>query len=194
MRYYPLFADLQKRICLVVGRTSLCEEKASQLRRAGATVQRTDSFAPEQAAGAFLIVADVEREEGERIRAYGDNHHIFVNIVDKTDLCSFIIPALVEQEDLLIAVSSSAKSPALSGWIRRRLQREFGSEFAEMLRILGEMRARIQNALPDYEERKQFYFDLFEEGLLEQARTGGGSAVRRRVLERLDQVLNENPA
>lgn len=186
-RYYPAFLDLRDKPCLVVGTGDLCEEKAATLERAGARVSRSVGFDEEMARDHFLIVADVDEALARTIWEFGGRHRIFVNIVDKPRFCSFILPAVLHRGDLQIAVSTGGASPALAGWIRRRLEQDFGSEFAVLLEELGRTRQSIRRRFSRYSDRKFFYYRLFENGILESARTGGEAAVR----ERLERAVEE---
>ena len=186
MRYYPLYADLRGRPCLVVGRGSLAEEKAASLERAGARVRRRETFEPEDARDVFLIVADVPPDEAARIQRFGDAHCRFVNIVDKPRHCSFILPAILERDDLLVAVGTSGSSPAMAGWIRRQLESQFGPEYPAVLRALGRTREEVKARIPEYADRKRFYRELLDGGLLDIARNEGAQAAETRLRSRIE--------
>jgi siroheme synthase (precorrin-2 oxidase/ferrochelatase) len=53
------------------------------------------------------------------------------------------LPARVRQGPLLVTFSTSGSSPALSTWLRRRYGPEFGPEYAVLVEILTEARARL---------------------------------------------------
>lgn len=189
MKYYPAFLDLRDRPCLVIGRGQPASEKARMLRRAGAKVSRSATFQPEKSHRFFLIVAAVdEPATGRAVREFGDRNRIFVNVVDQTDHCSFIAPALVDRGNLLIAVSTSGTSPAYASKIRRQLEGQYGKEHSAVLRLLGEIRPRVKRRLDSFEKRKAFYSELVEDDLLPAHREGG-----RRALEALiEQKLQEH--
>ena len=50
-----------------------------------------------------------------------------VNIVDDPAGCDFILPSVVERGDLLIAVSTGGKSPALARKVREELEEAYGA-------------------------------------------------------------------
>lgn len=189
MDYFPLFADLRGVSCLVVGTGRMAEEKAHLLQRAGANIRRSARFCPDEARGAFLIMADVETAEAKEIRDFGKCNQIFVNIVDKPQYCSFIVPAIVGRGDLLLGISTSGKSPALSGWIRRKLEHFLGEEIELLLKVLGKTRRRVREALPSYADRKRLYYDLFDGGILEVARTGDSEHIERTLWEKVEEYL-----
>ena len=68
---------------------------------------------------------------------------VLLNVVDRPGLCDFIVPAVMEQGDLVIATSTGGASPALAKRIRRDLQESFGPEYAEALRLLRRVRERL---------------------------------------------------
>ena len=182
MRYYPVFLDLEGRHCLVIGEGELAERKATALKGTGALVHRCSHFDPQEARQAFLIVAvEEDRERARQIKEYADENGILLNVVDQAGHCSFIAPAIVERGDLLIAVSTSGKSPALASKIRRQLEERFGIEYATLVDILGEIRPQVRERFHSLEERKSLYQQLVELDLLETIRDGGRELARAQV-------------
>ncbi len=189
MSYFPVFLDLKGRLCLVVGDGDLAEEKARALDRAGAHVRRTSEFVPDEARDAFLIVAAVEDAAvARRIKDFAEAHRILVNVVDQTEYCNFISPALVQRGDLTIAISTSGSSPALAKRIRRQLESQFGPEYGELLRALRAIRPRVKDRFPSFDDRKDFFSHLVDDlDLLETTRRQGPSEVRARIERALEE-------
>ncbi len=194
MRYYPVFLDLSGRRCLVIGEGELADQKAAALKRAGAVVDRSRRFNPHEARQAFLIVAaEEDRDQAQQIKQFADENRILLNVVDQADHCSFIAPAIVERGDLLIAVSTSGKSPALASRIRQQLEEQFGSEYATLVDILGEIRPQVRGRFDSLEERKNLYQQLVQLDLLETIRDGGREVARARVQKAILEGQNADP-
>ena len=66
--------------------------------------------------------------------------NLLCNIADQPALCNFILPAIVDRGDLVITVSTSGKSPAFAKTLRRRLEAQFGEEYAPFLALMGKIR------------------------------------------------------
>ena len=66
-----------------------------------------------------------------------------VNIVDDPARCDFILPAIVRQGDLSIAISTGGKSPALAKQIREDLETKFGPEYEILIMIMGIIREKV---------------------------------------------------
>ena len=191
MSYFPVFLDLKGRLCLVVGEGDLAEEKARALDRAGGRVRRSREFVLDEARDAFLIVAAVEDTAvSKQIKDFGEAHRILVNVVDQTEYCNFIAPAVVHRGDLMIAISTSGSSPALAKRIRRQLETQFGPEYGDLLQALGEIRPRVKERFSSFDDRKDFFSHLVENlDLLETTRRQGLPEVRARIERALEERL-----
>lgn len=66
---------------------------------------------------------------------------VLVNVEDVTGQCDFHTPAVVRRGDLLLTVSTGARSPGLAARIRARLEAEYGPEWDGRLDHLARKRA-----------------------------------------------------
>jgi siroheme synthase-like protein len=184
--YYPVFLDLRGLSCLVIGEGELADEKARGLEQAGARVLRNPAFDPDRS-HVFLIVAVTgDPALGRRIKEFADRRGILVNVVDQTPNCSFIAPAIARRGALVLAISTSGKSPALARKIRQQLEAQFGPEYGDLVRALGEVRPLVKERLSSFRERSEYYNRMVRDPeLLETARCHGAAAVRSRLEEGL---------
>jgi siroheme synthase-like protein len=181
--YYPLFADLRGRRCLVVGAGAVGLEKAHGLVECGASVT---IVAPEadpgigrlavrwlprayesgDLDGCFLVCAATsDRDVNRRVFSDAEERRILCNVADDPELCSFILPAVHRREPIAIAVSTGGASPALAQRIRDEVAERYGAEHAELARRLAALRPWAKEHLPTYEERRDFFRELVEEAL-----------------------------
>lgn len=142
--YYPVFLDVRKRRCVVIGGGELGEEKATRLLDYGASVvvispevtDRIGSLAADggldwlrrgyQAGdleGAFIaIVADTSSDETNRAASEeARERNVPLNIADVTRYCTWIAPAVVRRGDVVVAASTGGASPALARKFREML-------------------------------------------------------------------------
>ncbi len=179
MRYFPVFLNLEGRLCVVAGGGRVAERKVRSLLEAGARVKvispdlsaglsalkgkkkiehQARGFRAGDLRGAFLAIAatDDRRVNGLVFRQ-GLKQRIPVNVVDDPEQSSFIVPSLVRRGDLSLAISTSGRSPALAKALRQRLEKEVGPEYARWLKMLGKARKRILS-LGLGQKRNQFLF------------------------------------
>jgi precorrin-2 dehydrogenase/sirohydrochlorin ferrochelatase len=109
-----------------------------------------------------------------------------VNVVDDVAWCDWAAPAVVRRGELLFAIGTGGTSPALSKKLRERLEAEFGPEWAEVLRVLREVREETLPLLPDLRDRsRRWQAALDPDEAADLIRAGGADELRTRLLARL---------
>jgi siroheme synthase-like protein len=171
---------LSGRRCLVVGGGEIGLEKVEGLLACGgevtlvapdavpelATLAAEGSISWERRAyagaadleGAFMVIAATDDTDAN-IGVYEDAERraMLVNVVDVPPLCNFILPAIVRQGSMAIAISTQGASPALAKRMKREISEQFGEAYAELAIILNEVRGWAKGTLPTYQDRKQFF-------------------------------------
>ncbi|MBI3611043.1 MAG: bifunctional precorrin-2 dehydrogenase/sirohydrochlorin ferrochelatase [Nitrospirae bacterium] len=203
MRYYPAFLDLQGRPVAVIGGGRVAERKAlmlltcgarvtvvgpsltrklSLLAQAGAIRHRRRRWRPSDLEGAFLIIASTNdrRTNAEIARRINLNSRL-VNMVDDHSRSNVIAPSVITRGDLIIAVSTSGRSPALARRIRRELERSFGAEYGRFLKLLGQVREQVQTRVSSITRRRRILQRLAASDLLTLLRQGKTGRVQKRI-------------
>ena len=91
-----------------------------------------------------LWVVDLPEAMGEALALAARQARILVNLEDRPKFCDYHSMAEIRRGDLLLTVSTNGRAPGLAGLIRRKLETEFGPEWAERISRLGEQRLAWQ--------------------------------------------------
>ena len=155
-------------------------ETLGELRDRGAVEHAPRGFEPadlEAVIMAFAATDDavVNRQVADEARRRG----ILVNVADDPLACDFTLPACVVRGSLVVSVSTNARSPGLAAALRRRLETQFGPEWAALTRMLSDIRPDLlQLGLPSETIAERIdtvlesnALDLIREGQEEEART-----------------------
>lgn len=194
MRYYPVCLDIKNRPCLVVGGGQVGTRKVNTLLACEAAVtvispeatNRLTTLAEEgritlkrrayrstDQDGMFLVIGATDDQAlNDRIHMDAEKAGRLCNIADQPSRCNFVLPAIVEQGDLMIAVSTSGSSPAFAKHLRRQLQTQFGPEYATFLALMRAARARLLEQAHAPEAHKPLFEELIAQGLLEMIKNG----------------------
>ena len=118
--------------------------------------------------GFELIVCAVGNEAVNRI-VYADAHdlRILINVVDRFELCDFALPAKIRRGNLLVTFSTNGKSPALSRYLRRTMEKEFDDTYAIWLDRLNVLRGEAIAALPTADDREIFWRSALSDDVME---------------------------
>jgi precorrin-2 dehydrogenase/sirohydrochlorin ferrochelatase len=186
---YPVFLELEGRRAVVIGSLAVREGKDDQLRAAGATVEvfGDGAWRPEDLDGAFVCVgSSPEDAERDRIAREARARGVLVNVMDDVPNCDFAAPAVVRRGDLVLAISTGGRSPALTRRLRENLEARFGPEWATVLEVLREVREQTLSALPDLGVRARRWHEALDLDEAEElVRAGCADELRRRLLDRL---------
>ena len=106
----------------------------------------------------FMVIAATDDTE-VNIGVYEDAEarSMLVNVVDVPPLCNFILPAIVRNGPLAIAISTAGASPALAKRMKREIADTFGEPYARLAVILNDARGWAKATLPTYQDRKEFF-------------------------------------
>jgi siroheme synthase-like protein len=137
--------------------------------------------------GAFLAVAATgDPAVNARIFAEAERRRVLLNAVDDVGHCHFAVPSILRRGDLVVAVSTGGKSPALARRVREALAKELGPEYGVLVDLLGEVRREMlerRTATPVVWARRwrdALDHDLI--GLVRQGRLGEVRALVRAAL------------
>lgn len=183
MKYLPILFDIRWRRCLVVGGGRVAVQKINALLNAGARVtvvspsidplitawlpyRMVEHIAREyetgDLAGHCLVVAATDNEQvQQRVSEDAKQAGIPCNVVDRPDLCTFIMPAIYAADDLTVAVSTNGSCPGFARLLRDHLTTVLGPEYPLALRIFAKLRERWQNDAVPMEERQRRFDALF---------------------------------
>ena len=141
MQYFPIFFDLKDQPVLVIGGGEVALRKVSLLERAGARIrlvaprltedlaERAASgtldtavreFLPEDLKGVRLVIVATSRRAVNRwIATLCEARALPVNVVDDRNASRFIMPAIIDRDPVLLAVSTGRARASQSAAIQR---------------------------------------------------------------------------
>ncbi len=187
MAYFPLFIDLTNKKCLIVGGGSVAYRKATLLLDFCANVSvvakevcpEVEQLQKENKVTIFLrgfeetdlddktlvIVATGDRELNHSVSLLCKEKNIPVNVVDEIEECSFILPSVVREKDVVAAFSSGGKSPSLTQYLKEQEKEILTPFIGEINECLGGLRQEVKQKFSDEKQRKIAYNTVLEYAL-----------------------------
>ena len=205
MEYLPIFIQIKNRPCLVVGGGSIAARKVALLRKAQANVtvvspdicaelkQLANEKAIQYIARGFedydlescvlVIAATNQAEVNEHVAKVAEQLRLPVNVIDNQDLCSFIMPSIIDRSPVVIAVSTGGASPVLARLIRTKLEGSIPAAYGHLAQLVESFRDKVKAAFPNVESRRSFWESVLEGTIAELVFTGHGDEAKQ-VLEK----------
>jgi precorrin-2 dehydrogenase/sirohydrochlorin ferrochelatase len=209
MRYYPINLDIQNRNCLVVGGGGVGTRKAATLLDCGANVTAVSPdisarlrnlagspgltlkqrpYRSSDLEGMFLVIGATDDETLNRqISRDAEQRGTLCNIADRPEICNFILPAIVQRDDLVITVSTSGKSPALAKKLRKALEARFGEEYGILLKLMGGIRKKLLRQSHEPEAHKPIFEQLINSDLATLIKEGKTAQVNALLFDILGE-------
>jgi siroheme synthase-like protein len=95
--------------------------------------------------GAFIAIAATDdRAVNEAVTKEATERNTPLNVVDVTDLCTFIAPSVIRRGPVTLAISTGGMGPALARKLRQELERNEALAFADMAEIVADVRAELK--------------------------------------------------
>ena len=207
MQYLPVCLQLQGTPVVLVGGGTVGTRKARLLLRAGANltvvcpqispeleqslaehggIWQQSEYAETDLHGKKLVIAATpSREVNQRVHDDATALSLPVNVVDDPELCTFIFPAIIDRDPIIIAVSSSGQSPVLARLLRRKIEALVPAAYGRLARFAGRMRALVKEQIPEEGPRRLFWEQIMESTVAEQVMSGREQAAEQQLRERL---------
>ena len=184
VNYFPVFFNLKDQPVLVVGGGEVALRKVLLLERSGARItvvapevhadlrtraatgsltHQAREFVPSDLDGARLVIVATSRRAVNRwIATLSEARAIPVNVVDARDASRFIVPAIVDRDPVLVAISTGGTSPVLARRLRERLEAFIPKRFGEFALWLRGLRQTSVDRLRDTQQRRRFFETLID--------------------------------
>ncbi len=206
---YPIGVDMRGRRVVVVGGGPVAERRARGLLSSGAAVTLVApgvtpelarmasegqlrwverlAIAEDMQGSAFVFLATDDEKANAELNAAARAAGALVSRADKGGEGDFVVPMLLRQESLTVAVFGGGTSPAFSRWLTRRIETAVGPEVLEFSRIVADARQRIlaMSGLPQ-ERRAELIRRVVEGDVFETLEQKGREAAERLIAEILD--------
>jgi uroporphyrin-III C-methyltransferase/precorrin-2 dehydrogenase/sirohydrochlorin ferrochelatase len=214
MDFFPIFLNLREKSCLVVGGGETAARKAALLLRAGARVgvvapelsagfaqvgprenllHRVAPFSPQMLDGVVLVIASSgDHALDAKVSAAARARGIPVNVVDTPELCSFIMPSIIDRTPLVVAISSGGASPVLARLLRARLETLIPAAYGRLAGLAARFRDEVRKRFPTAEKRRMFWEKILAGPIAEQVFAGRDDAAAEALARLLESA--EKPA
>ena len=200
---FPVFLKLENQPCLIIGGGEVALRKSRSLLKANAKVtvlapeicRELDTlknnrkivhletvFSDQDLTGCKLVIAATDdRGFNKKVSQQAQQRHIPVNVVDDPDLCSFIMPSVVERLPVQIAISTGGNSPVLARLLRAKLETLIPSSYGRLAYLMGRFRDRAKNQIPDFHQRRHFWENILQGSVAELLFSGQEEAAQNKL-------------
>jgi uroporphyrin-III C-methyltransferase / precorrin-2 dehydrogenase / sirohydrochlorin ferrochelatase len=204
MNYFPAFFDLKERPALLVGGGEAAARRLRLLQKAGARVTIVAPRVGDEIAAAIdagkiaavrrgFVSGDVNGQAivfaatglpavDERVAEAARTAGVPVNVADHAGLSSFIVPAIVERDPVVIGISTGGAAPVLASRLREAIERLLPSRLGRLADFADSFRTAVKATVPNAAARLRFWDRLFDGPVADQVLAGNDRGAREKML------------
>lgn len=208
MKFLPVFMNIKDQPCLVVGGGQVASRKVFMLERAGGKVtvvspvldpelqQQHENgviqYLPRDFEAAdidkqVVIIAATDNEAVNRkVAEIAKQHGIPVNVVDSPELCSFIVPSVIDRDPVQIAISTGGASPVLARLLRARLETFIPAAYGRLAKLVESSREKVKQKFNNSNEIRTFWENILEGPVADLLMAGKDKAARETLQQAID--------
>lgn len=207
MDFLPIFLNLKGKHATVVGGGEVAARKVALLTQAGAdvlvispelgaTLQRQlDRGEIRYTQAGFdaalldrpqLVIAATNDRGVNRAVAEAAGHiNVPVNVVDTPDLCTFVMPSIIDRSPVMIAVSTGGSSPVLGRLLRQKLETTIPASYGKLASLAKLFRDRVKQKFSHAPDRRLFWEKVLEGPIADMMVAGKEDKAREALEEAL---------
>ena len=207
MKTLPIFLDLQGRRALLVGGGAAALPKARLLLAAGAELHvvasntdaelrrwadegritlSTRAFKASDLEGVRLAIASASEAENQALAEAAAARRIPVNVVDRPELSSFLMPAIVDRDDVVVAISTHGSAPVLARRLRRTVEALLPARLGQLAAFARRYRGALAAAVTDGVARRRFWESFFDGAIARDILSGRSEDSPARMLAEIN--------
>lgn len=215
MDYFPVFLNLRDKHALLIGGNALAARKAALIAKSGAHITvlaenfsapmlalaqgseqftlSTAAFSATQLDKVALVLAATDDEHlNQRVYDTAVARGIPVNVADRPELCSYILPAIVDRAPVVIAVSTGGRSPVLARFVKALLERSLPQTLGPFATLLKRWRRPVTEAIAHPQQRRRFWEQLISGPIGQQALSGNLHTASEEIADALNREVCTN--
>ena len=185
MAYFPMFVDLKDKKIVVIGGGNVAYRKVLKLLEFEAKITlvapkicleikdlannnsnlslKNKEFELNDIKEAFMVIsATNDNFLNKQVAEICGSLNIPVNSVDDIENCSFLFPALIKKDSLVVGFSTNGKAPNISAFIKNIIEGDLPENIGGFVEILGLLREELKNKVLAQEDRARIINNLIE--------------------------------
>ncbi len=140
----------------------------------------------------LAVAATNDRTVNRQVSELAQVRNVPVNVVDDPELCSFIMPSILDRSPLMVAFSSGGGSPVLTRLLRGKLETAIPQNYGRLAAFAVRFRELVKERVTNPPKRRIFWENALDGVVAEKVLAGddgGAEAMLQQMLAAEDNAL-----
>ncbi len=211
MNYFPVFLDSKRIRALIIGGGDVAARKIELLLKStqsitivspetNVTVERLikvhgltwheRTFEDHDIGDANVVIsATNDMAVNQHVSELALAKNILVNVVDQPELCSYITPAIVDRNPMIVAISSSGSSPVLVRMLREQIDKILPAQYGKLADFCFKFRDHVKARVKGVRNRRLFWEDILRGNIGQSILSGHTEKAEQQLIVNLKQEI-----
>lgn len=211
MDYFPIFLDARHINALVVGGGDVAARKIELLLKStsqitvvsqhiSASVERLIKvnhltfFQHNYQAGMLkdinlVIAATDDKTVNKAVADEAKSLNILTNVVDQPELCTYITPAIIDRNPIIVALSSSGTAPILLRMLRKQVDRLLPSNYGKLADFSFKFKQHVKARVKGARNRRTFWENTLKGQIGENILQGKVRQAEQQLISSIKQLI-----
>jgi uroporphyrin-III C-methyltransferase/precorrin-2 dehydrogenase/sirohydrochlorin ferrochelatase len=136
---------------------------------------------------AAVVIAHGDARD-DAVARYARTLTALVNVVDRADLSNFIIPAIVNRGEVVVAIGTGGASPVLARRLREQIEAILPARIGDLAALLGRYRERFAVARHSTRSLRRFWERVIDGPIGRAALTGRWRDAEAKLVRAIDEA------
>lgn len=212
MKYFPIFLDAKHINAIIIGGGDVAARKIELLLKTTTSItvmSSSLSISVERLINTHqltwlshnyesghlstynLVIAATDNTEiNQSVAQEAATYRLLTNVVDQPDLCTYITPAIIDRDPMLIAMSSSGSAPILLRMLREQIEKTLPSGYGKLADFSLKFREHVKARIKGIRNRRTFWENTLRGPIGESILNGKNQDAEQQLIASLkDKVL-----
>lgn len=211
MKYFPIFLDAKYINAIVIGGgdvaarkielllktttniTVMSEQLSISVERLINTHQLTwlrHNYQTGHLINANLVIAATDcTEVNQAVATEASNLKLLTNVVDQPNLCTYITPAIIDRDPMLIAMSSSGSAPILLRMLREQVEKTLPDGYGKLADFSLKFRDHVKARVKGIRNRRAFWETVLRGSIGQQILNGKSREAEQQLISSLKEKI-----
>ena len=212
MQYFPIFLDARRIKALIIGGGDVAARKIELLLKTTAQITIvSEQLSPTVArlinthqltwlqhnyhAGLMvdknLIITATDSETiNAEVSAEASALNLLVNVVDQPELCSYITPAIIDRNPMIVAISSSGSSPVLVRMLRETIDKMLPANYGRLAEFCFKFREHVKARIKGVRNRRVFWENMLQGSIGQAILTNNTTQAEQQLIAQLNNKVS----
>jgi len=211
MKYFPLFIDSDIINAIVIGGGDVAARKIELLLKASTQItvmaEQVNSsvlrliehhqltwlehnYRPGLLTNKTLVIAATDNKQvNTDISLEAKQLNILVNVVDQPELCSYITPAIIDRNPMVIAISSCGSAPVLVRMLKEQIDKILPDGYGKLAKFSFKFRDHVKARVKGIRNRRIFWESTLNGNIGQSVLSGDEIIAEQHLIASLKQQV-----